>query len=550
MNKKRLKSIIAPMALLLLSLFSCSSEKGHPYSMVEGAARPTRLYKLASGIKIYITPEQEQPRTTAALCLPGTPVKELTALCTAAPLATDYALCFAHIGAEPGIATRINGSTVIHNNIPSNETENWAIIMRGTLASLPDSAIFILTGGADCDAAVTHIDRHFSQAPRTPSAATIDDKEACDIAATLGTATTTPTIADILTSNADTTITTCGIELLPSPPYTLSFPDESEIHTIVDKNGRRIVTHSNGTQLTLSLHCPIKDTPATILSMVAEYINCNVGGTVSATATADGIELLTINPTNNPEQTMARLTTMLDTITDSNKFHRYLAERKAAIDADKQKHENIAAQTPLYLAHSTAVHRGLQQIATHCMNSLRFTATATPTTATFDDTPATWQLLPQDSDTTVTIFVTKPHSGIDEQAAAMLFNKAATLAAATPRHGNGTYIYHGSDSLFPFSHKEYEAAKNYLLYAVSTLKPTGSSLVTGHTAALQRGYTASQLYDALSTLSFNDIKDFHETKCESPLTTFIVGRQSSIDQRELSRQGTVVHITYDELFGY
>ena len=119
------------MALLLLSLLSCSSEKSHPYSMVEGAARPTRLYQLTSGIKIYITPEQEQPRTVAALCLPGTPAKELTALCSAAPLATDYPLCFAHIGTEPSLAAHINGSTVIHNNIPSNETENWTIIMRG-----------------------------------------------------------------------------------------------------------------------------------------------------------------------------------------------------------------------------------------------------------------------------------------------------------------------------------------------------------------------------------------------------------------------------------
>ena len=538
------------MALLLLSLFSCSSEKSHPYSMVEGAARPTRLYKLAGGIKIYITPEQEQPRTIAALCLPGTPDKELTALCTAAPLATDYPLCFAHIGTEPVIAAHINGSTVIHNNIPSNETENWAIIMRGTLASLPDSAIFLLAGGADCDAAVTHIERHFSRAPRTPSSAAIGDKEACVIAAAIGAATTAPALANILTSSADTTIAGCGIELLPSPPYTLSFPDESQIHTLADNAGRRIVTHSNGAQLALSLHCPIKETPVAMLSMVAEYINSNVEGTVSATATPDGIELLAVNPANNREQTIARLTTTLDTIADSNKFHRYLAKRKAAIDAGKQKHGNIATQIPFYLAHSAARHCGLQQIATHCMNSLRLTATATPATATFDDTPATWHLLPQDSDTTVAIIATKPHSGIDEQAAAMLFNKAATLAAATPRHGNGTYICHGSDTSLPFSRKQYEAAKNYLLYAVSTLKPTGISLVAEHTAALRRGYTASQLYDALCTLSFNDIKDFHETKCESPLTTFIVGRQSSIDQRGLSRQGTVVHITYDELFGY
>ena len=538
------------MALLLLSLLSCSSEKSHPYSMVEGAARPTRLYQLTSGIKIYITPEQEQPRTVAALCLPGTPAKELTALCSAAPLATDYPLCFAHIGTEPSLAAHINGSTVIHNNIPSNETENWTIIMRGTLASLPDSAIFILVGGADCDAAVTHIDRHFSRAPRTPSSAALGNKEACDIAATIGTTTAAPTLAAILTNSADTTIVHCGIELLPSPPYTLSFPDESEIKTSVDNAGRRIITHSNGTQLALSLHCPIKETPATMLTMVARYINSNVDGTISATATADGIELLTVSPTGNCEQAVTRLTAMLDTLVDSNKFHKYLAKQKAAIDADKQKPENIAAQIPFYLTHSTGRHCGLQQIATHCMNSLRQTPTATPATAIFDDVPVTWHLLPQDSDTAVTIIATKPHSASDEQAAAMLFNKAATLAAATPRHGNGTYISHDSDTSLPFTRKEYEAAKNYLLYAVSTLKPTGSSLVAEHAAALQRGHTASQLYDALCTLSFNDIRDFHETKCEKPLTTFIVGRQSSIDQRELSKQGTVAHITYDELFGY
>lgn len=547
---RKLKSIIAPMALLLLSLLSCSSEKSHPYTMVEGAARPTRLYKLASGIKIYITPEQEQPRTTAALCLPGTPVKELTALCTAAPLATDYPLCFAHIGTEPSQATHTDGITVIHNNIPSNETENWAIIMRGTLASLPDSAIFILTGGADCDASVTHIDRHFSQAPRTPSVATIDDKKACDIAATIDTATTATTLTAILASSADSTIATSGIELLPSPPYTLSFPDDAEIRSESDDAGREIVTHNNGTQLTLALHCPIKETPATILSMAAEYINNNVDGSIRATAGTGGIELLTVSTTGNHKQAMTRLTTMLDTIADGNKFHKYLIKRKTAIDSDKQKPENIAAQIPLYLTHSTDRHCGLQQTAAHCMNSLRQAPAATPAVATFDDTPAHCHLLPVDSDTIVTIIATKPHSGIDEQAAAMLFNKAATLAAASPRHGNGTYTCHGGDTSLPFSRKEYEAAKNYLLYAVSTLKPTGASLVAEHAAALQRGHTASQLYDILCTLSFNDIRDFHETKCEKPLTTFIVGRQSSIDQRKLHKQGTVAHITYDELFGY
>ena len=529
------KYFIAPVVLSLLSMLSCSSEEGRPYTIVEGTAQPTRLYMLANGIRVYITPEEKQPRTIAAICIPTTSKDTIANLFTSAPLAPDYPLLLAQTGTKESLITKRENFLTIQNNIPSNETENWAIIMSGTLTTLPDSAFIVLKGGAECNTAVEQIEKQFTKLPRSSSEKAIAHKVVCNIIDSLGNPTHGTEIASYLNSSNREAATASGIKLQPSPPYLISFPDNSDIDC---KTANGPTTFRSGKEEALTLY-PMKEISSPMLQMVAKFINSSSG--IDAVA-IDGAILL---------HTDSRLP---DTIADSKKFQLFLDKHKESLETEKQKPGNIASQISQYLDMELQTPNGLHNIATQCMNVLKQSAArATPSSKHEEEIPA-YYLLPKDIDTTLTIVATTPLGDIEEHAAAMIFNKATELTGKNlhiARHDNGTYMYScEKPERLPFTGKEYEAAKAYLMYEYSTKRVTGSALLAEIATEQHRGYTAMELYDALCALSLNDIEDFHIAKCESSTATFIVGRQSNIDQHRLAKQGTMVHITFDELYGY
>jgi adenine-specific DNA glycosylase len=98
--------------------------------------------------------------------------------------------------------------------------------------------------------------------------------------------------------------------------------------------------------------------------------------------------------------------------------------------------------------------------------------------------------------------------------------------------------------------KAFDAAKSFLLYECSKYGSDPLSLMAEYTLACERDYSSSQLYDALVTLSFSDVEHFYNHHIKASTTQFVISRESTLNVHELTSRGRVVHLTYDELYGY
>ena len=167
------------------------------------------------------------------------------------------------------------------------------------------------------------------------------------------------------------------------------------------------------------------------------------------------------------------------------------------------------------------------------------------------DTLVRYLLLPADVDSAVTVTLAAPYESVEDYAAIALFNKAASLLNVIP----SAFIYScgallSASDCVPFTRETFDAAKSFLLYDCSTYGNSWQSLFNEYGTYNACGYTSSQFYDALMRLSFSDVEDFCARHKESVVTQLIVGRESSLNLRELKNNGGVVHLTSSELFGY
>ena len=580
------RCLLPSLLLMLFSLLSCSSHSEYPYTIVAGDPCGTRLYTLPGGVKLYVARTTDQPRLSAALYMPSVASDTLGNLCSESVFSREYPMLFARIGSDVSRVIDYKGSTLVCNNIPSNELENWAVIMQGSFTALPDSLSIVLYGDVVYDDAVATMVRHFEKISHLPSAVA-----AADDAVTLLSNIRTRSFGNI--PEAEKSISQPdvsseaknSIKLLSSPPAKVVFPDADELNIKTASDGSRMVVADGDTAFTFVLRRCMKELPVSFFALIKDYFDASLNSVkdsvspVTQVKTDKNLRMLEFTVTGNEENMQQNIThtvSLWKSIADGDKFHKYLLANGGVVAASKDNYENIAMQAAAYIAGGKRIC-GTRELARYSMDALfassgevcfsgknadkiyallpdMFNSAATPSLADFsaeDDTLPRYFLLPSDADSAVTVTLVTAYEGVEDYATIALFNKAASLSNVLP---SAQFYSHGAllsaSDCAPFTRDAFEAAKSFLLYDCSTYGSNAQSLFKEYGILKACGYTSSQFYDALMRLSFSDVEDFYVRHKENAVTQLIIGRESSLNLREIKNNGRVVHLTSAELFGY
>lgn len=583
------RCLIPPLLLMLFSLLSCSADGEYPYTIVKGDPCNTRLYTLPGGVKLYITRTAERPRVSAVLYMSAVAGDTLDALYTPSVYSPEYPLLFARIGSEVSDVADYQGSTIVYNDIPSNELENWAVMMLGSFKAFPDTLSVILAGDVVYDDAVAMFIRCFSGVSffSSSAAACVDDVSLLSYIRTKFADNVsdrrcrkTVTFADIRHNVKS------SIELLPSPPAKVVFPDTDKLVVkSVSGQPKMVVAENNDTLFTFTLRTRLKELPAAFLVSMKEYfdtsLNDKKGSAESAThvkidKNSRSIEFTLSGRVESMKQCVSQALAEWRFLADRNKFYEYLLVNGKLVNSSKAALENIAIQAADYIS-ADERQCGMRAMAKYGMDAL-FTSSselffcgkdaaeayslllgflnpaATPGLSNFSaagDTLARFLLLPADIDDVATVTLGRLYESVEDVATIALFNKAVTLSSNIPTavfYPNGALLNVGTR--VPFTRETFDAAKSFLLYECSANGCDALSLIKEYGSCCEQGYTSSQFYDALMQLSFSDVEDFYVRHNENATTQLIICRESCLNVYELTTRGRVVHLTFDELFGY
>ena len=575
------RCLVAPLLLMLFSLLSCSSDSAFPYTLLKDDPYKTRIYTLPGGVKLYIAATDERPRVEAALCMQSVASDTLASLYKESVYSPEYPLLFASMGTQVSTVSDSRGVAVVCNNIPSNELENWAVMMQGTFATLPDTLSILLYGDVVYDEAVATLSRYFSGS----SAPSVDD------------ASLVAYIRDKYYAKGDDTqkLVTLSqvrpdaknsIELLASPPAKVLFPDCDKLK-IKESSGqpRMVVAESNDSLFTFAVRARLQELPASFLVLLKNYFEASLSAEKESLASTTQVkieksgrmvEFTLSGSAANMQELVADALARWKSLADGGAFYKYLLANARDVAATKRDYENIAMQAAIY-ANGGERLCGLRELAEYSMNEL-FTSSGEmlfigkgadkayplylsslrrPTVSRkYDfsysgDTVSRYMLLPADTDSVAVVSLGSSYASVEDLAAMALFNKAAMLSSEEPAtlFCSGGALYSATTHL-PFTRKAFDAAKSLMLYECSTHGNDALSLIDEYTSSSLRGYTSSQLYDALMRLSFSDVEWFYNHHVASTTMQLVIGRGSSVDKRELASQGRVVLLTHDELFGY
>jgi hypothetical protein len=532
-------------------------------------------------VKLYIAATDERPRVEAALCMPSVASDTLAALCKESVYSLEYPLLFASIGTQVSTVSDSRGAAIVCNNIPSNELENWAVMMQGTFALLPDTLSIYLFGDVVYDDAVTTLSRYFSgsSAPSVDDAslvAYIRDKYYAKDDDSQKLVTLSQTRLDAKNS----------IVLLVSPPAKVLFPDCDKLKIKESSGQPRMVAAENRDSLfTFAVRARLQELPASFLVLLNSYFDSSLSVEKDSLASVTRVKVekgggvvdfaLSGSATNMQELVVGALERW-KSLANGDSFYKYLLANGRDVAAAKKDFENISMQAALY-ANGSERLCGLREMAEYSMNRL-FTPSgemlfcgkdadkayslylnslrqpAAPRKSDFSfsgDTVPRYMLLPADTDSIATISLGGSYASVEDLAAMALFNKAAMLSSEEP----ATLFYSGgalfsADGQLPFTRKAFEAVKSFMLYECSTHGNDALSLIDEYAFSSLRGYTSLQLYDALMRLSFSDVEEFYNHHVASTTMQLVIGRGSSVDMHEFTSQGKVVLLTHDELFGY
>ena len=583
------RSFIPPLLLLLFSLLSCSSDGKYPYTIVEGDSYNTRLYRLPGGVKLYIARTTEQARVSAALYMPSVASDTLDNLYSEFLYSCDYPLLFARIGSEVSRVVDCEGSPIVYNNIPSNELQNWAVLMRGSFTVFPDSLSVVLSGDVVYDDAVAVITQCFQNVSFMQSSAADGADDAVALLAKVRTlfcnnvadgSKRIVTLSDICSDAKN------SIKLLPSHPAKVIFPDVDKL-TIkcADGKPRMVAAEAADTLFTFTIRTCLKEVPTSFLESIKEYFDASLATEKDSFAPAiqiytdkifHALEFSVSGSVENMQQTIIQAISIWKAAADGTKFYKYLLTNSGVLDAFKNSYENIAVQAAVYVAGGKRLC-GLREMATYSMDALfspsselyfcgkgavdayslylkMLASDASPSMCDYSapgDTVAHYLLLPVDADSIVTVILASSCASIEDYATIALFNKAASLSSTTPSaqfYPDGALL--STENSIPFTRETFEAAKSFLLYNVSTCVDGGLSLFKEYQLINEYGCSSSQLYGAFMRLDFSDAEDFYKRHQENSSTRLIIGRESSFNLRELNDKGKVVHLTSAELFGY
>ncbi len=584
------RCLISSLLLIVFSLLSCSSDSAYPYTTLKDDPYKTRLYRLPRGVKLYIARMAERPRMAAALCMPSVASDTLNHLYESSVYSSDYRLLFAQIGSNVSSVTDCDGSVVVYNDIPSNELENWAVIMQGSFSALPDSLSIILFGDVVYDEAVATLSRSFSeQRLYTSSSASCTDNANSILPYVRGrflNGGSGEKCRKMVNFSDVRPNVKSHIKLLESPPAKVLFPDTDRLNiSSASKQPKMIVAENSDTLYTFILRTRLKKLPPSMLTHIKDYYSTSLSDKKDSSAPVThikidkhvgSIEFSLTGCFRNMHQDVSCALSMWKRLADGDKFYKYLLANNAAVQSSKINNENIALQASYYAAGGKRLC-GMREIAMYSMNALfsqssemlfcgknadkaysllhsQLNGTASLQAADFSavgDSAVRILLLPADIDNVTTITLRQPFASVEDFAAMALFNKAVALSNASPAtrfYPNGALLSTGTD--VPFVRAAFDAAKSYLLYECSTRGNNGVSLIEEYLFSRERGYGSSQLYDALISLSFSDVKDFYLRHSENPDTQLIISRESNLNLRELKTRDRVVYLTFDELFGY
>lgn len=585
------RCLLSSLLLMLFSLLSCSSDSGYPYTIVEGDPYNTRLYTLPAGVKLYIARTTEQARVEAALYMSSVASDTLGYLYSESVCSRDYPLLFARIGSDVSFVKDCHGSSIIYNNIPSNELENWAVLMCGSFSAFSDSLTIVLFGDVVYDDAVATMVRHFENVSRIPSssaAAAVDD---CNIDEKKLLETVRSQFLENPSSKSFKKIVSLSdvrsdaknsIKLLPSPPAKVIFPDIDKLKIkSSQEQPRMVVVKSDEAHYTFTLRSRLKELPVSFLAHIKDYFDASLALEKDTATTVvhiktdknlHAVEFTVSGCSENMQQNVNQVILACKTLADGDKFYKYLLANTEAIDASKNNLENVAMQAATYIAGGKRLC-SMYEIAKYSMDALFTSASevyfygkeddslclsmlntlSTPSLCDFtstNDSLARYFLLPANADSVTTVTFGDAYETVEDVAIISLFNKAATLSSTKPStqfFNNGAMLSGGTYAL---TREAFEAAKSFLLYDCSTYDGNGQSLFKEYISSNERGYTSDQFYDALMRLSFLDVEDFYARHKENAVTQLIIGRESSLNLRELKNNGRVVHLTPAELFGY
>lgn len=567
---------------MLFSLLSCSSDSAYPYTVLKGDPYNTRIYSLPGGAKLYIARTAARPRVAAALCMHSVASDTLDALYRESVYSPEYPLLFAHIGSDVSSVAARGGSTIVCNNLPSNELENWVAIVQGTFATLPDTFSIVLFGDVVYDDAVSTLSRYFSGA-RTASddvarALLENARENYYNSSDDSRRVVAPSDARSDAKNS--------IELLPSPPAKVLFPDIDNLK--IKKPAHRpkmVVAASDDSLFTFAVRARLQELSASFLvslkeyfdaSLVAEKDSISPAVRVTVEKNSRTVQISFTDRFENMQQSLSHALEKWKTIADGAKFYNYLLAHKDAVAAAKEDYGNIARQASDYAAGGERLC-GLRKMAAYSMDALfapscEMLFCGKDADAAYslllnylndavrpeeedcfsvEDSLPRYLLLPADADSVATITLGGSYASVEDFAMMALFNKAAQLSGTghvAQFYPNGALLSVGTCA--PFARKAFDAAKSFLLYECSKYGSDPLSLMAEYTLACERGYSSSQLYDALVTLSFSDVEHFYNHHIKASTTQFVISRESTLNVHELTSRGRVVHLTYDELYGY
>ncbi len=575
------RCLVPTLLLLLCSLLSCSSDSAYPYTLLKGDPYKTRIYTLPGGVKLYIAATDECPRVEAALCMSFVAGDTLATLYKESVYSPEYPLLFASMGTQVSSVAESCGATLVYNNIPSNELENWAVMMQGTFATLPDTLSILLFGDVVYDDAVVTLSRYFSgsSAPCVDDAslvAFVRDKY-CDKSDD------SQMLVTFSQARADAKN---SIELLEPSPAKVLFPDCDKLK-IKESSGqpRMVVAASSDSLFSFAVRARLQELPASFLVLLKNYFDAYLQAENDSLASATQVkieknsrvvEFSISGSAANMKELVAAALERWKSLADGNSFYKYLLTNSRDVVSTKKDYENIAMQVVSY-ANGGERLCGLRELAEYSMNELfttsgeilfcgeeadkayslylnalrRSMAFCKSDYSYLGDTVPRYMFLPADTVSIATISLGGSYASVEDLVAMALFNKAAMLSAEEPLMffcpGGALFSAGGR---MPFTRKAFEAAKSFLLYDCSTHGSDGLSLIDEYTSSAVRGYTSSQLYDALFGLSFSDIEELYNHHVATSTSQIIIGRESDLDMHELASRGRVVLLTHDELFGY
>ncbi|HTI12075.1 MAG TPA: insulinase family protein [Puia sp.] len=106
----------------------------------------------------------------------------------------------------------------------------------------------------------------------------------------------------------------------------------------------------------------------------------------------------------------------------------------------------------------------------------------------------------------------------------------------------------------PVSEKAFDLAKTSLKKDIQTERVTQDGIVFSYLAAKQKGLDYDERkneYEALDTLTMNDVKQFHQDQVAGkPYTYCVVASEKKVNADDLKKVGEVKTVSLEELFGY